>query len=205
MIERSPTAEQLLRFYLDAGVDAVLSEEPVNRLAPIEEPVIPTTMTSAAAPIAEAARLTTAPPALPMAPPAPEVAAMAAREAAGLAQTLDALRDLLDQFDGCALKATATQLVFSRGNPQAQIMFVGEAPGRDEDLAGEPFVGRSGKLLDLMLASIGPRQYRRLVLPTSSPAAAGQSHPDAAGNANLSALHPPSDRTREPKCAGLSR
>ena len=158
MIEPSPTAEQLLRFYIDAGVDAVLSEEPVNRLAPIEEPIIAAAMTSVPAPVAEAARPATAPqapPAMPQAPPAPEVAAMAAREAASSAQTLDELRDLLDKFDGCALKATATQLVFSRGNPQAQIMFVGEAPGRDEDLAGEPFVGRSGKLLDLMLASIG--------------------------------------------------
>jgi DNA polymerase len=156
MIEPSPTAEQLLRFYIDAGVDAVLSEEPVNRLAPIEEPVASTATTSAAASIAEAARpAPQAPPVMPPAPPAPDVAAMAAREAASSAQSLDELRELLNKFDGCALKATATQLVFSRGNPQARIMFVGEAPGRDEDLAGEPFVGRSGKLLDLMLASIG--------------------------------------------------
>jgi DNA polymerase len=108
--------------------------------------------------VVETGRPTTAPQApatAPLAPPAPDVAAMAAREAASSAQTLEELRELLNIFDGCALKATATQLVFSRGNPQAKIMFVGEAPGRDEDLAGEPFVGRSGKLLDLMLASIG--------------------------------------------------
>jgi len=158
MIEPSPTAEQLLRFYIDAGVDAVLSEAPVNRLAPIEEPMAAPATAGVAAPIVEAARPALAPqppPALPLAPPAPDVAAMAAREAASSAQTLEDLRDLLNKFDGCALKATATQLVFARGNPRARIMFVGEAPGRDEDLAGEPFVGRSGKLLDLMLASIG--------------------------------------------------
>ncbi|WP_204279127.1 uracil-DNA glycosylase family protein, partial [Klebsiella aerogenes] len=58
-------------------------------------------------------------------------------------------------FDGCALKTTATKLVFADGNPKAKIMFVGEAPGRDEDIQGLPFVGRSGKLLDLMLAAVG--------------------------------------------------
>ena len=60
----------------------------------------------------------------------------------------------LDKFEGCALRATATQLVFADGNPQAKLMFVGEAPGRDEDIEGLPFVGRSGKLLDRMLAAI---------------------------------------------------
>ena len=80
---------------------------------------------------------------------------MAAREAAKSAKTLDELRAILDKFDGCALKATATQLVFADGNPQARVMFVGEAPGRDEDIEGLPFVGRSGKLLDRMLAAIG--------------------------------------------------
>ena len=156
MIEPSPTAEQLLRFYIDAGVDAVLTEQPINRLAPESVPV--TDAPAAPSPVVETGHPTMAPQApaiIPSAPPAPDVAAMAAREAASSARTLEELRELLNNFDGCALKATATQLVFSRGNPQAKIMFVGEAPGRDEDLAGEPFVGRSGKLLDLMLASIG--------------------------------------------------
>ncbi len=80
---------------------------------------------------------------------------MAARAAAKNAKTLDELRAILEKFDGCALKATATQLVFADGNPQARVMFVGEAPGRDEDIEGLPFVGRSGKLLDRMLAAIG--------------------------------------------------
>jgi DNA polymerase len=85
----------------------------------------------------------------------PEAAVMAAREAARTAATLDELRSILAGFEGCALKATAKQLVFADGNPAARIMFVGEAPGRDEDLEGLPFVGRSGKLLDRMLAAIG--------------------------------------------------
>ena len=85
---------------------------------------------------------------------APE-AIVSAREAARTAPTLEALRQLLENFDGCALKSTATRLVFADGNPQARIMFVGEAPGREEDLEGLPFVGRSGKLLDRMIAAIG--------------------------------------------------
>ena len=80
---------------------------------------------------------------------------MTAREAARRAASLDELRAILDRFDGCALKATASQLVFADGNPKARLMFVGEAPGRDEDIEGLPFVGRSGKLLDLMLKAIG--------------------------------------------------
>jgi uracil-DNA glycosylase family 4 len=80
---------------------------------------------------------------------------MAAREAAKNAQTLDELRALLETFEGCMLRATATQLVFAAGNPQARVMFVGEAPGRDEDISGIPFVGRSGQLLDRMMTAIG--------------------------------------------------
>jgi uracil-DNA glycosylase family 4 len=61
----------------------------------------------------------------------------------------------MEGFEGCALKQTARQLVFADGNPRARIMLVGEAPGRDEDEQGLPFVGRSGQLLDRMLAAIG--------------------------------------------------
>src|SRR5436189_6688 len=84
-----------------------------------------------------------------------EGAVMAAREQAQAAANLAALREVLERFEGCALRNTATQLVFADGNPDARVMFVGEAPGRDEDLEGLPFVGRSGKLLDRMLAAIG--------------------------------------------------
>ncbi len=111
------------------------------------------------------------PPPLPSLLP-PEAAVMAAREAARSAQTLDELRALLETFEGCMLRATATQLVFAAGNPEARVMFVGEAPGRDEDIAGMPFVGRSGKLLDLMMAAIGldrTRAYIANVVPWRPP------------------------------------
>ncbi|MFG1311463.1 uracil-DNA glycosylase, partial [Xanthobacter tagetidis] len=88
-------------------------------------------------------------------PHAPDAAAMAAREAAREAGSLEALRAIMDGFDGCALKKTASRLVFADGNPAAKVMFVGEAPGREEDEQGLPFVGRSGRLLDLMLGAIG--------------------------------------------------
>lgn len=80
---------------------------------------------------------------------------VAAREAAASAATLDELRATLDRFEGCNLRLTARRLVFADGNPQARLMFVGEAPGREEDETGLPFVGRSGHLLDRMLAAIG--------------------------------------------------
>jgi uracil-DNA glycosylase family 4 len=154
----APTVAQLLAFYLEAGVDCALMDEPVNRLsdmdvAPAREP------TEAAPKRPILASMQSNIPARPMPAAkveiAPDVAINAAREAARTAPSLEVLRSLLENFDGCALKSTATRLVFADGNPQARIMFVGEAPGRDEDIDGLPFVGRSGKLLDLMMAAIG--------------------------------------------------
>jgi DNA polymerase len=150
--ESAPTVQQLLAFYLEAGVDCALMEEPANRLSDPEAIPRPSE-----APRPKAAA--TSAPALPLprneAALAPEAAIQSAREAARTAPTLEVLRDLLEKFEGCALKSTATRLVFADGNPQARIMFVGEAPGREEDLEGLPFVGRSGKLLDRMIAAIG--------------------------------------------------
>ena len=80
---------------------------------------------------------------------------MAAREAARKAATLDALEAALEGFEGCGLKATAKNLCFSRGSPQARLMIIGEAPGSDDYRAGKPFVGLPGKMLDKMLAAIG--------------------------------------------------
>lgn len=78
-----------------------------------------------------------------------------ARTVAASADTLDALKAAIESFNGCALKRTARNTVFARGNSEARIMVVGEAPGRDEDEMGKPFVGRSGQLLDRMFASVG--------------------------------------------------
>ncbi|MBT3069295.1 uracil-DNA glycosylase [Rhodomicrobium sp. Az07] len=80
---------------------------------------------------------------------------MAARELARSARTLNELRALLESFEGCALRATASRLCLSRGSPDAPLMLIGEAPGKDEDRQGQPFVGRAGQLLDRMLAAIG--------------------------------------------------
>jgi uracil-DNA glycosylase len=159
--ERAHATRELLAFYLEAGADACIGETPVDRFAdpapasapqPIKESS-PEPTPRAPSPVVPRP---SAPMPTPGAPPAvPEAAVMAAREAAKSAETLDTLRAILERFEGCALKTTAKQLVFADGNPQARIMFVGEAPGRDEDIAGLPFVGRSGKLLDLMLNAIG--------------------------------------------------
>lgn len=91
----------------------------------------------------------------PQTPLAPSAAETEARQIARHAATLDALEAALRGFDGCALKATAKNLCFYRGVPHARLMLIGEAPGRDEDLEGKPFVGRAGQLLDKMLAAIG--------------------------------------------------
>jgi len=168
--EPTPTVQQLLAFYLEAGVDCALGDEPVNRLADPEPAPEPR------AAVAHQQPPRAAPP--PVLPPradaaiAPDVAIASAREAARTAPTLEALRQLLESFDGCALKHTATKLVFADGNPQARVMFVGEAPGRDEDIEGLPFVGRSGKLLDRMIAAIGldrSRAYIANVIPWRPP------------------------------------
>ncbi len=162
-----PSPRELLDFYLEAGADALMGEEPVDRFAddqgatatssptsssPAEERTSPANTASLTRPRVEAGNPMYSAPA---APQAPDEAAMAARAAAKSAQTLEELRAILEKFDGCALKATATRLVFADGNPKARVMLVGEAPGRDEDIEGLPFVGRSGHLLDLMLKAIG--------------------------------------------------
>src|ERR1700710_1178261 len=166
--ESAPTVQQLLAFYLEAGVDCALTDEPVNRLA--DPDALPAPGEAAAPqPVRMAAPLAAV---RTEAALAPEVAIQSAREAARTAPTLEALRALLETFDGCALKSTATRLVFADGNPQARIMFVGEAPGREEDLEGLPFVGRSGKLLDRMIAAIGldrTKAYIANVIPWRPP------------------------------------
>ena len=164
----APSIQQLLAFYLEAGVDCALTEAPVNRRS--DPDIDPAPREAAPAPLRTMAN--TIPPSRSEAAPAPEVAILSAREAARTAPTLEALRALLESFDGCALKSTATRLVFADGNPQARIMFVGEAPGREEDIEGLPFVGRSGKLLDRMISAIGlnrSRVYIANVIPWRPP------------------------------------
>ena len=168
-LEPALSVQQLLAFYLEAGVDCALADEPVNRLA--EPEIAPKRVDTVPA---QPARPAPVPLIRPPGetPAAPDAAIASAREAARTAPTLAALRELMDRFDGCALKATATRLVFADGNPEARIMFVGEAPGRDEDIEGLPFVGRSGKLLDRMIGAIGldrTKAYIANVIPWRPP------------------------------------
>jgi uracil-DNA glycosylase family 4 len=170
--EPTPNIRQLLAFYLEAGVDCALTDEPADRLAEPDVPAAPVVRETA--PPRAVREIPTAMAAVPRSEitPAPEAAIASAREAARTAPTLEVLRALLENFDGCTLKNTATRLVFADGNPEARIMFVGEAPGRDEDIEGLPFVGRSGKLLDRMIAAIGldrSKAYIANVIPWRPP------------------------------------
>lgn len=167
-----PSLADLLRFYAEAGVDAALDELPIDRFeetaraaarrqeAQRPSPSLPPSRGADPRAAAPAAAAPTRPPAAPAVIPSAlvvpdEQQAALARSLAAAAPTLTALREALAGFDGCNLKSTAKSLVFADGNPQADVMFIGEAPGRDEDLEGLPFVGRSGQLLDRMLAAIG--------------------------------------------------
>ena len=176
-------AAALLAFYVEAGVSDALDEAPLNRYALAEaEPPAPSAPATATATRASAASRPTghraarrpepargarsdprgdaAPPAAPVRVAAPAAipledvqAAENARSLAARCQTLEELREALTHFEGCPLRYTAKNLVFADGDPAARVMLVGEAPGRDEDLQGLPFVGRAGQLLDKMLAA----------------------------------------------------
>jgi uracil-DNA glycosylase family 4 len=147
-----------LRWLIDAGADEAIVEEPVNRFAISPRAAVPAPErvgavarevrgpffpqdSSAKKSAAQAVSLSTAP--------------GAARALAQSCTTLAELKAALANFDGCELKRHATNTVFADGTPSGRIMLIGEAPGRDEDLQGLPFVGRAGKLLDRMLAAIG--------------------------------------------------
>src|SRR5262252_5537971 len=182
----SLAARELLTFYQEAGVDALVGEAPVDRLAAEAMPVLPAPGGEPAMPrVPPAAPATPAQPPRtisardldtkgrgPIAPPSSDAAVMAAREVAKSAGSLEELRAILERFEGCALRNTATRLVFADGHPGSRLMFVGEAPGRDEDIQGLPFVGRSGQLLDRMIAAIGldrSKAYIANVIPWRPP------------------------------------
>jgi len=149
----------LLDFHVEAGVDLALDETPHNRFAePKAEPAHTRSPEPqrAAAPAGSSLPSPPPPRALPKAAAgAPDEVASMAREQARHAQSLEELEAILAGFDGCALKFSAKNLAFADGNPDGRVMLVGEAPGADEDRIGKPFMGRSGQLLDRMLATIG--------------------------------------------------
>jgi len=140
---------QVLRWWAEAGVDLPVDETPHNRFLEAKAPAV-----ALEQPPSRVEPMRAPPRIDPAAIAPPDEALRSARALAAAATTLDELRKALENFDGCGLKATATQLVFSDGAPNARVMLVGEAPGGDEDRIGRPFVGRAGQLLDRMLAAI---------------------------------------------------
>ena len=143
--------EALLAWYIDAGADEAVSEEPVDRFAAARQAPRRNsrdTVRTAPAPGQAAAPRTRA------LPQSHKQTFDNARQLAAGATTLDELRAAFESFEGCALKATAQNFVFADGNPEAGLMFIGEAPGADEDRQGLPFVGAAGKLLNRMLRAI---------------------------------------------------
>jgi len=131
----------LLEWHQSNGINSVLRDQPRNRLANdfannlerLENPESPAKMTSQ-----------------------PILSTSTSHEHPALAcQTLEQLKQVMLAFEGCDLKKSAMNLVFSDGNPKGPVMLVGEAPGADEDRQGLPFVGQSGQLLDKVLKTVG--------------------------------------------------
>lgn len=161
-----------LRWQVEAGADEAILDAPVDRFAvkPRKPATMPVSQTENAPAIGtpvetsvetgRAQANTPAPSAaVPETPPTPSPPRLepadavneTARDLASRCNDLAALKTALAAFEGCALKTTATNLVFGTGAEQADIMLVGEAPGREEDREGIPFIGASGQLLDGML------------------------------------------------------
>lgn len=169
------SAAELIAWYAEMGVTEALDETPHDHFAAAPEQARQPPRPVAVAQQAPARRPQ------PVAIAAPDEAAVSARALARQATTLDELKAALAGFEGCALKATAKNLVFSDGNPNGRVMIVGEAPGADEDRIGLPFVGRSGQLLDRMLAAIGLTRQEHVYI------------------ANLLPWRPPGNRTPTPQ------
>ncbi len=155
---------EILRWYMLGGVDEICDNEPFNALqTPTETPKV----------------VTNAPDSVAVTRPATTLLAQNnnsactnAVEICAKAQTLDELKSAMDKFEGCSLKFNANSTVFGYGNPNAEVMLIGEAPGADEDIQGKPFVGRSGQLLTKMLQAINlPREqcYIANILPWRPP------------------------------------
>lgn len=174
----------LLRWHLDVGVDEAIADTPtdwtkvVARAAPAPASAAPGQARQL--PGSGSGGRALPPRAAPAAGSRPvqqpllgtPAAGATARAMAAEAGDLDSLRAAMAAFEGCALKTTATNLVFADGNPKARLMLIGEAPGEDEDRQGLPFVGKSGKLLDQMLACIGldrTKVYITNILPWRPP------------------------------------
>ncbi len=159
-------ARAALSWQIAMGADEAIADAPIDRFrapAPGPLPIPPNSVR----PQAAGGRAPAPSPAAPVAAEPPRTARPAeqsAREIAQRCRTLDELRDAVCAFTGCTLKATATTTVFADGTPSARVMFIGEAPGADEDRLGKPFVGVSGQLLDRMLAHVGLERARNFYI-----------------------------------------
>lgn len=177
-----------LAWQVDLGVDEVIGDTPVDRYD-LPEPIKPAPVAAAAA--ARAAGRPNPAPALMVEAPQVDPAEVA-RAAAARAGSLEALREAVAAFDLCELKKGARNTVFCDGNPAARVLILGEAPGRDEDMEGRPFVGRAGQLLDRMFAAIG--------LARTSPDAEA-----ALYITNVMPWRPPGNRDPEPAEVAMMR
>lgn len=145
-----------LAWQIELGVDECIADTPLNRFEEVAKVPAPKPQAkSAPVPLPTVKK----PAPIPAEDDLSEAITRAQAVAAG-AQTLDELRTAMEAFDGCPLKLGARNTVFADGDPVARVMFIGEAPGRDEDREGKPFVGRSGQLLDRMLGAIGLDRQR---------------------------------------------
>ncbi len=133
-----PTARALLEFQIELGATDAICDAPVDRYALVDKPKPKPVQAAPMQPVAK-----------------PEVDPVAeARALTQSASDLAGLQAAMARFEHCELKRGARNMVFADGNPAARVMIIGEAPGRDEDQQGKPFVGRAGQLLDKMLAAI---------------------------------------------------
>lgn len=152
--EAVPTISPLdaLRWHIEMGVDELIDDQPIDRYAAA---AIPRAAVAVPSPSANSQPTRPAASASPGQPLAPSEGARDAIAIARDANSIEDLRERLETFEGCALKFTATNTVFADGDPASDIMFIGEAPGVDEDRQGLPFVGASGQLLNRMLSALG--------------------------------------------------
>ncbi|MED5360277.1 MAG: uracil-DNA glycosylase [Pseudomonadota bacterium] len=141
-----------LRWHIEMGVEELIDDQPIDRYAAAAIPRAAVAVPSPSANLQPARPAASASPGQPLAP------SEGARDAIAIARDANSIKDLrerLETFEGCALKFTATKTVFADGDPASDIMFIGEAPGVDEDRQGLPFVGASGQLLNRMLSALG--------------------------------------------------
>lgn len=157
MQQNLTSLRELLTWYADAGVDVALLDDPINRFEEAAQKKISATKPPQPIPRMTSPVTGNPNPSTPRNQPiVPDSGVVElAKKLAQDCQSLAQLKDTVEKFEGCNLKFSARSTVFCDGNPNAPIMLVGEAPGRDEDAQGLPFVGRSGQLLDKMLAAIG--------------------------------------------------